>query len=151
MESSSSSFPQSGQAPMPGSIRIAPQAGQSVQSSFPMYSQHSGQSPSSFMRLVIGEFCCGGVVPISVPHPRRKTSGVSTQISMETEAIARPPTMTMAMTVHKQQFCNDDPLVVSVIGVNGRLRAEHCELGLGVRQGCVKSKKTVNAEDGERR
>ena len=151
MESSSSSFPQSGQVSTPGSSRIAPQAGQSVQSSFPMYSQHSGQSPSSFMRLVIGEFCCGGVVPISVPHPRRKTSGTSTQISMETEAIARPPTMTMAMTVHKQQFCNGNPLVVSIISVNGRLRAEHCEVGPEVRQGCARSKKTVNTENGERR
>lgn len=120
---------------MPGSIRIAPQAGQSVQSSFPMYSQHSGQSPSSFMRLVIGEFCCGGVVPISVPHPRRKTSGTSTQISMVTEAIARPPTMTMAMTVHKQQFCNGNSLVVSIISVDGRLRGDDSEFGSGVWQG----------------
>ncbi len=110
MESSSSSFPQSGQVSTPGSIRIAPQAGQSVQSSLPMFSQHSGQSPSSFMRLVMGEVCFGGVVPISIPHPKRKTSGTSTQISMVTEAIARPLMMIMAMTVHKQQFCNGNPL-----------------------------------------
>lgn len=134
MESSSSSFPQSGQASIPGSIRIAPQAGQSVQSSFPMYSQHSGQSPSSFMRLVTGEFCCGGVVQISAPHPKRKTSRTSTQTSMVTEAIARPLIMIMAMTVHKQQFCKGNPLVVSIISVNGRLHAEHCELDPGVRQ-----------------
>ena len=60
---------------------------------------------------------------------------MSTQISMVTEAIARPPTMTMAMTVHKQQFCNGNPLVVSVISVNDQLHGEHRELGPGVWQG----------------
>lgn len=128
---------------MPGSIRIAPQAGQSVQSSFPMYPQHSGQSPSSFMRLVIGEFCCGGVASISWSQPRRNTSGISTQISMVTEAIARPPTMTMAMTVHKQQFCKGNPLVVSIISVDSRLRGDDCEFGSGVWQGGLGHKRQL--------
>jgi len=54
---------------------------------------------------------------------------------MVAEAITKPPTMIMAMMVHKQQFCIGNPLLNSVISVNGRLHAEHHEFELWVWQG----------------
>jgi len=36
---------------------------------------------------------------------------------MVAEAITKPPTMIMAMMVHKQQFCIGNPLLNSVISV----------------------------------
>ena len=67
---------------------------------------------------------------------------------MVAEAITKPPTMIMAMMVHKQQFCIGNPLLISVVSVNGRLHAEHREFELWVWQGWARAERSVSSENG---